>query len=590
MSVALVLILVVLLILNFAFEIMAVEVFAILMMVTLVVSGVLTPQDAFLGFANSAIVMIAGIMVLTGAIIHNGAADVMAKAIQKLSGKSERRMGALLLGTVNLLSTIINNVAATAMFIPVAERMARKFQVNRGKYLLPIAFASMMGGMCTLFGTSTNVAVSGAMAQHGLEPLGLFELTPVGVFIVGIGFLYLLYVGTWMLDGPVVKEPIEAFGIKGFIYEVIVGADSSLAGRSIAESNPGQSLGISILAIMRGERRIISPLGSDRILAGDLLLVEGAAETIPAVMSRKGLEVKHLPTLKRTDLESESVKMVEATISYNSPFIGKSLKELNFRHRFDLGVLAIHRRGEVVVDKVGRIRLRAGDVLLIHGRVEMFDRLGQEPTMLLLESVVLPKYNPRMALLAGGIFVAAVVAILAGVVDAPTAFIAGGGLAMALKCLSADEAGSYLNVRFLVMLAGMVTLGLAMERSGAAGLLAGWVVDLVPPGKPLVLLAAFFLLTVVMTQPISNAAAAILVLPIALSAAGTVGADPRPFAITIALAASCSFLTPLEPACLLVYSTGRYRFRDFVKVGSLLTLLAFAICMIMIPRLWPLRM
>lgn len=382
---------------------------------------------------------------------------------------------------------------------------------------------------------------------------------------------------------------MDAYGIKGFIYEVVVGPEAALVGKEIVQSNPAQTFGISILAIIRGDQRIISPLGSDRILAGDLLLVEGVAETIPSIQGTKGLEVKHLPALKRADLESENVKMVEATISYNSPFIGKSLKELNFRHRFDLGVLAIHRRGEVVVDKVGRIRLRAGDVLLIHGRVEMFDRLGQEPTMLLLESVVLPKYNPGKALLALGILVAAVVAILTGLIDPPTAFIAGGALVMALKCLSADEAGSYLNVRFLVMLAGMVSLGLAMDRSGAAELLAGFAVDRIPGGSPMLLLAVIFLLTVLMTQPISNAAAALLVLPIALHAAAGVGADPRPFAMTVAIAASCSFLTPLEPACLLVYSTGRYRFVDFLKVGSLLTLIAFVISMALIPRIWPLQ-
>lgn len=589
MSIAIVLILLVLVILNFALEIMAVEVFSLLVMVTLVVSGILTPSDAYLGFANSAIVMIAGIMVLTGGIIHNGAADVMARVIQKLSRNRERRMAALLLGTVNVMSTILNNVAATAMFIPVAERMARRFQVNRSRYLLPIAFASMMGGMCTLFGTSTNVAVSGAMRQHGLEPIGLFELAPVGIAITIAGLIYLVFIGTRLLDTGAEEGPMDAYGIKGFLYEVLIGPEAALVGKSIAQSNPAQTFGISILAIIRGDQRIISPLGSDHILIGDLLLVEGVSGTIPSIQGTKGLEVKHLSSLKRADLESENVKMVEATISYNSPFIGKSLKELNFRHRFDLGVLAIHRHGEVVVDKVGRIRLRAGDVLLIHGRVEMFDRLGQEPTMLLLESVVLPKYNPGKALLALGILVSGVVAILVGVIDPPTAFIAGGALVMALKCLSADEAGSYLNLRFLIMLAGMVSLGLAMERSGAAELLAGFAVDRIPGGSPMLLLAAFFLLTVLMTQPISNAAAALLVLPIALQAAAGIGADPRPFAVTVAIAASCSFLTPLEPACMLVYSTGRYRFGDFLKVGSLLTLIAFVISMALIPRLWPLQ-
>ena len=587
MSIAIVLILTVLVILNFAFEVMAIEVFALLVMVTLAVTGVLQVDQVFMGFANSAIVMIAGIMILTGGIIHNGAADVIGRGIQRLAGESEGRIRALLIGAVNLLSTILNNVAATAMFIPVAEGMARRFRVNRGRYLLPIAYASMMGGMCTLFGTSTNVAVSGALDRYGMQPLGLFELTPIGVVVSVFGFLYLLFLAPKILGLPPEKSPVEAYGIKGFVFEIIIKAEAVIAGKTIQQSRLGQNLGLNILAIIRGDQRIISPLGGDRILPGDLLLVEGPTDTLPAIQATKGLEVKHLPTLESADLESDRVRLAEATISYNSPFIGKTLKELNFRHRFDLGVLAIHRRGEVVIDKIGRIRLHAGDVLLVHGRVEMFDRLGQEPTMLLLESVVLPKYNPKKALQSVLILIGGVVAILTGWVEAPTAFLAGGVLVMALKCLPADEAGSYLNIRFLIMLAGMVTLGMAMERSGAASLLAGAAVDYVPSGNPMILFALFFLLTVLLTQALSNAAAALLILPIAIHAAGNLNVDPRTFVIGVAIAASCSFITPLEPACLLVYSTGRYRFRDFVKVGSLLTLMVFGISMVLVPRLWP---
>ncbi|MFQ5876932.1 MAG: SLC13 family permease [Acidobacteriota bacterium] len=589
MAIAIVLVLTGLVILNFALELMANEVFALIVMVTLVVCGILPVDRAFMGFANSAILMIAGIMILTGGIIHNGAADYIGRTIQRIAGNSERRTNAYLLGFVNVISAVINNVAATAMFIPVAEGLARRLRVNRSRYLLPIAFASMMGGMCTLFGTSTNVAVSGALRDHGLLPLGLFELTPLGVIVSIVGFLYLSLVAPRLLGRPPEKGPVDAYGIKGFVFEVIVGEGSALVGKTIEQSRVGQTLGVNVLAIERGEQRIISPLGSDRILAGDLLLVEGARDAMPAIQATRGLEIKHLPALRRADLESDRVRLVEATISYNSPFIGKTLKELNFRHRFDLGVLAIHRRGEVVVDKVGRIRLRAGDVLLIHGQVEMFDRLGQEPTMLLLESVVLPKYNPRRAVRALLIFAAAVAAILLGWLDAPTAFLAGGALVMALKCLPPDEAGSYLNVRFLVMLAGMVSLGMAMESSGAARLLADAVVSLLPSGEPRLLLAVFFLLTALLTQALSNAAAALLILPIALHAAVAAAVDPRSFGVTVAIAASSSFITPLEPACLLVYSTGRYRFRDFVRVGTLLTLVVFAVTMVLVPRLWPLR-
>jgi di/tricarboxylate transporter len=585
--IALVLFLLVLAITNFAFEWLAIEIFSLLLIVVLVAAELLTPQQAFLGFANSAVLMIAGVMILTGGIIHNGAADVIARRIKQYAGTSERKTAALLLGVVNAVSSVINNVAATAMFIPVAEGMARQFRVNRGRYLLPIAFASMTGGMCTLIGTSTNVAASGAMEQHGLAPLGMFELAPVGVLVALAGMLYLLWAAPRILHLPPEAETVEAYGIKGFLYEVIVREGAPVVGKTIAQADLGQKLGLLVLAIVRGDQRIVSPSGIEEIRPGDLLLVEGEAATIPAVLGTKGLEVKSLPAVKRADLESDRVRMVEATISYNSPFIGRSLKQLNFRHRFDLSVLAIHRRGEVVVDKVGKIRLHAGDVLLIYGREEMFDRIGNEPTMLLMESVVLPQYNRRKALYATLIFAAAIAASALGWLDSPTAFLAGGALVMAFKCLSADEAGSYLNLRFLVMLAGMASLGLAMEKSGTAGFLASGLLDLLPWNNGLVLAGAFYLLTVALTQPLSNAAAALLVLPIGIHAAHDLALDPRPFAVAITLAASCSFITPFEPACLLVYSTGRYRFRDFIKVGMPLTLLAFVITLVLIPILWP---
>ncbi len=590
MAIAIVLALLVLAVINFAVEWMAIEVFSLLVMVLLILFGILTPQQAFMGFANSAIVMIGGVMILTGGIIHNGTADMIARKIQKFAGTSERRTAALLLGAVNAVSSVINNVAATAVFIPVAEGMARRFKTNRGNYLISVAFASMTGGMCTLIGTSTNVAVAGAMEQYGLKPsLGLFELAPVGVVVALVGTLYLLWAVPRLLRLPAEKETVDAYGIKGFLFEVVVREDAAAAGKTISQADLGHNLGLNVLAIVRGDRRIISPLGTDLILPGDLLLVEGEAGAIPAVVGTKGLDVKSLPALHPGDLESDKVRMVEATISYNSPFIGRTLKDLKFRHRFDLSVLAIHRRGEVVVDKVGKIRLRAGDVLLVHGRVEMFDRLGQEPTMLLMESIVLPQYNPKKALQAALVFAACILTATLGWLDSPTAFLAGGALVMAFGCLSAEEAGSYLNIRFLVMLAGMTSLGMAMERSGAATFLADMIVRWVDPGHPMQLLAVFFVLTVVLTQPLSNAAAALLVLPIAIHAAAGIGVNPRSFVIGVTIAASCSFITPFEPACLLVYATGRYRFRDFVKVGLPLTLLAFLVSMLILPVLWPFK-
>ncbi len=588
MDIAIVLSLLLIAVVVFATEWMSMEVFSLLLMVTLAVTGVLTPQQSFMGLSNPAVIMIAGIMLITGGFIHNGAADLLARRIQRFAGRSERLMSVLLLTTVNGLSAIINNVAATAMFIPVAEGTARHFRVSRSRYLMPIAFASMTGGMCTLIGTSTNVAVAGALEQYRLAPLGLFELTPVGLAMVAVGVPYLVLV-TPRLLGPARQEedPAIAYGLRPYLFEIWVREGAAMAGKPI--SMLPSRLGLTVLAIVRGEDRIVPPQAEEVLQPGDLLLVEGAAGTIPAVQRTAGMEIKSLPNLKVAGLLAAPFRLMEATVSYNSPFIGRTLQELNFRKLYDLSVLALHRRGEVVVEKVGKIPLRAGDVLLIHGHQQRFAGLPHEPTRLLMEDLSLPASDPGRAALATVILLGAIAAGASGWVDTATAFLAGGALTLALGVLPTDLAASYVNIRFLIMVAAMASLGMAMEQSGAARLLADGLVGTLGAAEPLVLLAAFFLLTVVLTQPLSNAAAALLVLPIGSHAAAAAGVDPRSFAVAITIGASCSFITPFEPACLLVYSTGRYKFLDFVKLGTPLTLMALVLSLVLIPWLWPLR-
>ncbi|HET9298374.1 MAG TPA: SLC13 family permease, partial [Candidatus Polarisedimenticolaceae bacterium] len=376
------------------------------------------------------------------------------------------------------------------------------------------------------------------------------------------------------------------YGLKPYLYEIVVPPDSPLAGRTLGEIDPGRRLGVTILAIERDGKRLISPGAEQVVLARDLLLVEGTTATIPDVVAAPGLDVKSLPA-NGAHLVTEDGRLVEATVSYNSPFLGKTLQELDFRRRFGVSVLAIHRREDVVVEKVGRIRLRAGDVLLVYGRESALQHLGEQPTWLLVETVTFPRIDKPKAVLASALFLGAILVSALGWLDAPSAFLAGGTLVIALKVLSAEDVVRYVNLRFLIVLAGMAALSLAMEKSGAATFLAHGVVENLHVQRPLLLTAVFFLLTVALTQPLSNAAAALLVLPIAARAAAAVGISPRPLAIAVALAASCSFITPFEPACLLVYSTGNYRFLDFLRVGLPLTGLAFLICMALLPVLWP---
>jgi len=573
----------------FATEWIPIEAVALALMVLLAVTGVLSPAQALSALASPTVLMIAGIMLLTGAIVHNGAADFLAGRIRVLAGKSERRMAWLLLGAVNALSSVINNVAATAVFIPVAEGVASRFRTSRALYLMPVAFASMTGGMCTLIGTSTNVAVSGAMEREGLAPLGLFELAPVGVTAAVIGVVYLVFVTPRILGRRAAAQPAGGT-LEGreFLYEIWVTGRSRLAGQTLLQADLGRRFGLTVLAVVRGEDRFDAPDAEQRVLDGDLLLVKGGMAGIEGVRAAAGLEVKSMPTARRRELEAAGYRLAEITVSYNSPLIGRSLKDLEFRRSQGVSVLAIHRNEEDIAEKVGKIPLRAGDVLLAYGREGDFVRLAGEPSILVVEMLVGPRYAPTKAVLSLGILGAAVLAASTGLAAVPIAFVGGAALALTLGLLPVKDVGAYLNLRFLVMLAGMITLGMAMETSGASRSIAEATLRVAGAGGPVVVMGALFVLTVALTQPLSNAAAAVLVVPVAVEAARQLGLDPRGFAITVCIAASCSFITPFEPACMLVYGTGHYRFADFVKLGFGLTLLVGVLTLLLVPRLWPL--
>lgn len=586
-EIALLLILILATVANFLFEVLAVEIFALSLMGSLILLGILSPEQAFLGFSNPAVIMIAGAMIMTGSIIHNGAADLIARKLQTLAGRSQNRLILILLSTVTLMSSFINNVAATAMFIPVVEGISKRKGENPRRFLLPIAFTSMLGGVCTLIGTSTNVAVSGALGAYGLEPIGMFELTPIGILIAVAGVGYLFVISRFFISVTPSSGRVDDYGMREYLFEILVQEGSPISGSTLAESDLSEKFHLNVLGVVRGGQRFLSPPGSMSILAGDLLLVQGELRSAIAGPLPPGLEVKTDPRFRDKDLESDQVKVVEATVSYNSPFVGASLKELNFRQRYELNVLAIYRREEPVVEKVGKILIQAGDVLLIQGREESFRRLWQDPSWLLLEDVVLPKYRPDRFLRALLIFGGAVVLGSLQVTSIPVAFLIGAVLTIIFRCFTFEEAERYLNLRLILIVAAMLSMSMAMEVSGTASFLAQATVLAFQAHGPLVLLAGFFLLTVLLTQPMSNSAAALLVVPIGIHAARLISVDPRTFVVAIVVAASCSFLTPLEPACMLVFGTGKYRYTDFLKYGLGLTMLVFLITLWAVPKIWP---
>ncbi len=573
----------------FATESLSVDIITLILLVGLVAGGILTPAEAFAGFSNDIIIILASIFVISAALQQTGVLDAIGVYLFKAAGHSSSRLKLLLMGSVGGLSMFINNTTATAVFIPPTLGVARRAGLSASKLLMPLAYASILGGTCTLIGTSTNVAVSGYMAQLGLAPLGLFELMPVGLIILGVGTLYLLGVSDRLLPGYANENLTDNYNMREYLSEVVVRPESDLIGQRIFESDLSR-LDFEILAVWRGERQFRPNIRS-KIEAGDMLLVRGKVTDLMQVKETAGIEIK--PDFKWADSEwrenddSDPFKLAELLIIPQSDLIGRTLKSSHFLQTYGAAVLAIYRHGHSLRDRLGRIRLRLGDLLLVQGSTERLELLRRNPNFWVLEELNPLMFKKRKGLLAVAFLIAAVVAGGAGWLPMSIAFLGAAVLVVLFGCITIEEIYELMDWRLLILIGGMTTFGVAMEKTGAAQLLANGVVYLLEPLGVMAVLAGFFIMTILLTQPMSNAAAALVVLPVALHAAQNLGVNERTFAIAIMLAASISLITPFEPSCLLVYGPGKYKFIDFVKIGSGLTLLLMLVTLLAMPMLWP---
>lgn len=560
------------------------------LMLALVLLRLVPAERAFAGFGSDTVIMILGLLIMTAALLRTGVVDMAGRAIIRRAGTHPGRLLVVVCIGVAVLSAFISNTAATAFFLPVALGVAARAKMSPAKLLLPLAFSSILTSSVTLVSTSTNIVVSGLMTQYGLAPMGMFELAPVGIPIAVVGLAYVLTVGRRLLpDRAPPAELVVGAGLQAYLTEVLVLPDSRLVGKTLAESGLGRDLDLTVLRVVRDKDRYLAPQASLRLQPGDVLLVEGRREEILKVKDVAGIDIKPDVKLSDPDLQSADVRLVEAIVMGRSPLIGRTLKSAQFRERYGLQVLAIDRHGERLRTKISLVRLRLGDMLLVQGNSANLNALEEGAGLRIVGAVEGQRPNVRRAWVAVGIFAGALGLATAKVVPLPVATLLGAFLTFATRCLTPEEAYREIEWRALVLIGSMLSLGVALEDTGAAALLAGEIVGALGGASPVWLLVAFFALTVALTQPMSNQAAAIVVLPIAVRTAIGLDLNPRTFAMMVAVAASCSYLTPLEPSCLMVYGPGRYRFADFFRVGALLTVLILAIAALLVPAVWPLR-
>ncbi|MBP7146754.1 MAG: anion permease [Acidobacteria bacterium] len=587
LSIALLLGIVVVALILFSIDRIPADAVALGVLLALVLTRLLPAREAFAGFGSDTVLMLFGLLVLTAALTRTGVVDLVGRTITRHAGPRPAMLVLALMATAGLLSSFVSNTAAVAFFVPVALGLAERGAVSPSRLLMPLAFASILASSVTLVATSTNLVVSELLAQHGMEPMGLFELTPVGVPILVVGIAYLFLLGRKLIPERAPGAGESIVGRPSFMSELVIGEGSPWIGSTLAESALGRDLDLTVIAIRRGTRRMLAPSADTRLRSGDILVVEGVREEILRIKQTAGIDIKPDVELPGPELESEDIRLAEAVLLPRSPLVGRTLKGTNFRERFGVQVLAIHRHDETIRRKLSEVVLRVADGLLLQGRRADITALRDRGIVRVLTAIEETMHR-RKAPLAIGIFVGALALAALEIVSLPVAVLLGALFVFATRCVAPDEAYREIEWRVIVLIGSMLALGAAMQSTGAAKYLAGQIVALGGPANPLWLLAGFFVLTVLLTQPMSNQAAAIVVVPIAIQTAASLGLNPRTFAMMIAVAASCSYLTPLEPACILVYGPGHYRFRDFLKVGGLLTAIVFLIALLLVPRIWPL--
>lgn len=570
---------------------------ALLVVVALGTSGVLTAEETFSGFSRSAVITLLSIFILAAGLERTGVTRRVGDLLVRVAGTSEQRLVMTVMIAGAFLSLAMNNIAAAAVLLPAVSGAAKRAGVNPSRLLMPLAFGTLLGGMATLL-TTANIVVSSLLRDRDLPGFGLLDFAPVGLPIVAAGVAYMALWGRRLLPA---RSPVELYEDmqrqEESLAEVYhlgetlslagVPAGSPLVGQTLAGSRLREAHGVNVLAIEREGRILRAPAADQELRAQDVLLLSGELAEPGTDGGLDPLPPRHW---RERDLESHSVVLVEAVLSPRSALIGRTLRETRFRDRYGMSVLAIWRAGRSLRTGLTDLPLQLGDGLLLQGERGRLPVLRAEPDLIVLDrGVDEPPPSRRRGWLALAIMLATL-----GVASVSHLGIAevvlGGALLMILSgALSMDDAYQAIEWRSIFLVAGMLPLGTAMAKTGAADLITHGVLAVLGGWGPLAILAGLIALAILLNQAMSGAAVAAVMAPIAIQTAQRIGADPRSFAMGIALACSFAFLTPLgSPVNILVMGPGGYSFRDYFRVGLPLALLLFAVVLGLLPLVWPL--
>jgi len=554
----------------------------------LLVSGVLTPQEAIAGFANKGMLTVGLLFIIAYAAQSSGILSFFANHVIGKGGSGRRVMLKVML-PVFAVSAFLNNTPIVAMFAPAVRDWALAHKVSPSKFLLPLSYASIFGGICTLIGTSTNLVVNGLLQEKTGLSLGMFDLAWVGIPCAFAGFLFFLLIGYRLL--PARRDLSEDFWDSGreYLVEMLVPSQSPLIGQTVENAGLRNLEKLFLAEIIRGGQSTAMVKPADQLHAGDRLLFSGMAEAILKLQQVKGLVLAEQQSFWDEKSRNGGARIVEAVVSPSSPMLSKTIKEGNFRSRYDAAILAVHRHGERINGKLGAIELKPGDTLLLLAGDDFFKRWNQSRDFYMISNLKkLPQINSRKTTISLVTLMVMIVLSATGVLDIFQAAVLATIVLLFCRSLTAVEARRSIELNVLIVIACAFGLSKALDKTGAAGFVAEKLLYFARDLGPVGLLAVVYLCTSIMTEVITNNAAAALMFPIAISTATQARLDPLPFVVAIAVAASASFATPIGyQTNLMVYGIGGYRFSDFLKIGVPMNLIFMAVTVMVVPLVWP---
>ena len=595
LEIAIVLGVITLMFILFVMELFPLDVTALSILAVVLVLGYISPEEAISGFANPAVITIALLFVLSHALQKSGILEYMVIRLNKLTERSRFLGLFVFLISVALASAFVNNTAIVAIFIPLTIRLAQKYNLSPSKLLMPLSYIAIIGGTLTLVGTSTNLLVNSIYVNSisSSPPLGMFEFAKFGLVMLVIGMAYLLIAVPFLIPSRTVTSSLtKSYHMGGYLTELKVSAESPLVGRTCKERAVNKNYDITVLDILRDGKLISNNIRDTFIHPEDILFVRGSLENFLRMKEVEKVTMLTDEKLTQDELIHDDNTLVECLITNQTDLVGKSLMEINFRRRFGSFILAIRREGEILRKKIAHVVLQAFDTLLIYGPIEKIKELSESGDFIVLGEIEATLQKHKYWWVSVAVILGTVILAALGIVPILKGALIGAIFLLVIRVITANEAYQSINWQVIVLIAALIPLGIVIQKSGTAFWIGTVLNDIAnafnPLIRPTIMLSLVYLVTIILTEMTSNAATAIIMTPIAISAAQQMGLDPRTFVFAVCFAASASFITPIGyQTNLMVYGPGGYKFTDYVRVGLPLAIVLWCIATWLIPILWP---